>query len=255
MFRILYSDTRKMIYDRSFHTCLLINIFYQFFSVLVLKLTNILYPRIILYADDVAFNFGSFSIFLIFASTLITTASDYSDGCIRNKIISGASRTSIYLSGATCGLLHGVIHSMAACITSILCNLIFSLKWNTYTVQEISDYWLIITLSCMALGVFSTTLIIVLGGHKSSYVIGLSIVIAMKILSLDVLDKLYPEEGKCTLTGLKLDLYQFIEKYVPFLYTIVRPHFGFSTYMLGAGGLIIISLILGLVIFNRKEIR
>lgn len=46
------------------------------------------------------FNYGTISTFLIFASTLITTTSDYSDGCIRNKIISGASRVNIYLSGA-----------------------------------------------------------------------------------------------------------------------------------------------------------
>ena len=128
MFRIFHADIRKMIHDKGFRTCLMVNILYQFFSVLILKTINILYPKIVLYADAVAFNYGTISTFLIFASTLITTTSDYSDGCIRNKIISGASRVNIYLSGAACGLLHGLIHSVAACITSFLCNLIFFLK-------------------------------------------------------------------------------------------------------------------------------
>ncbi len=255
MFRIFHADIRKMIHDKGFRTCLMVNILYQFFSVLILKTINILYPKIVLYADAVAFNYGTISTFLIFASTLITTTSDYSDGCIRNKIISGASRVNIYLSWAACGLLHGLIHSVAACITSFLCNLIFFLKWDTYTAQEILYYWLIITLSCMALGLFSTTLVMILGGYKASYIVGLSIVIVMKIVSLEVLDKLYPENGICTLTGFKLCLYQFLEKYLPFFYPMMRPHYGLFTYMMGIGGITVISLILGLVIFKRKEIR
>ncbi len=254
MIRLIYNDTRRLLTSRYFKLCVLINIGYEIFLVAGLKIVVTLFLHQSLSADEVAFNYSEFSIFLITASTLLTTISDFTDGGIRNKLITGATRPQIVLSSLFTGMLQGIIHTFFACITSVILCSVLTSGYNTYNVREIADYWLVMTLACMAIGVFSTAIIMMLGGRKSSYVVGLAIAFALRIFTAYVLSKLYPEKGECKLEGARLIIYRFCERYVPYLFMSMRPHWNFVSYVAGSVGLMCISVLLALAIFNKKEL-
>ena len=254
MFRILYSDLRKILKSAALKIGIAAIAGYLFVNVLTIKIVG-LYMHIGIYTDDFISCFPEIAIFLITASTLLITVGDFSDGCMRNKIISGISRTDIAMSALIGGMFQGFLYSFAACIFTFLLGAIFGKGLNNYTVGEYADFWIINTMTCMAIGAFSTILIIILGGKKISYVIGLAFAFVMKVFTMDVLDKLFPESGHCSLSGAKLAIYSFFEKYVPYIYQSVRPHYSYLTYFIGCGGLVLISVILGIIVFNKKEIQ
>lgn len=254
MFRILYSDVRKVLTHKGFKICLLVNVFYHIFTVIVLKLVDFFAFRMGLSADGVAFEYASLAGLLVTASTLLTTTCEFSDGCMRNKLISGVKRYEIILSSVITGMLQGLIHSMAACLTSVISSALLTTGYDAYTVPEIADYWLMITLACMAVGAFSTVLILVLGGGKAAYIVGLAVAVTFKIMSMRILDKLYPTSGHISITGSKLAAYRFMDMFVPYVNLSSRPHYDFWVYLAGNFGLIIISTLIGILIFNKKEI-
>ncbi len=254
MFRILYSDLRKILLSKTLKICFIAIAAYLFANVAILKIVGF-YMHISLYADDFISCFPEIAIFLITASTLFLTVTDFSDGCMRNKLISGASRTEIAMSALIGGMFQGLIYSAFACVITVLAGFVFTKDLNSYTLGEYADYWIINSMTCMAIGAFSTILVISFGGKKISYVIGLSFAFVMKVFTMDVISKLFPESGHCVLTGVKLAIYSFSEKYVPYIYQSIRPHHSFLTYFIGCGGLVLISAAIGIIIFNKKEIQ
>jgi hypothetical protein len=164
-------------------------------------------------------------------------------------------RTDAFLSAVCGGMLQGALYTVFACLMSLPLVKVCTTGFVDYSIPEVADYWLIIIMTCMAIGAFSTSLVMIFGGSKIAYVIGLIIAFVMRVLSAQILDKLYPEKGFCTLTGTKLAVYSFIDKYVPYSYLTVRPHYNMSCYVIGCSGMIIISVIIGLLVFNKKELK
>lgn len=255
MFRNLYADTRKIFYSRGFYVGIIAILVYQIFSSLIIWALTVFLIEGQLSSDEIAFSYPQIAAFVVTVSTLLVIQGDFEDGCIRNKLISGVRRTDAFLSAIISGMLQGVLLSFVAFISSMMILPILSEGFMNYTVSEIADYWLIITLSCMAIGAFSTTLIMIFGGSKLSYVAGLAIAFVLKTLDAHVLDKLYPEKGNCMLTGAKLELYKFIDRFIPYSYFSIEPHWDSISYLAGCTGLILLSVITGLLVFNQKEIR
>ncbi len=253
MLRILYSDIRKTMLSRFFQICLVTNVSCHVLLVILLKLISKIFLHTDIASDDVAFSFASMAIFLVTASTL-NSVSEFSDGTMRNKLISGAKRSQVFFSGMITGMYQGFVHAAAAFAAAMLTGLIFTTGFEGYTVPEVADFWLLIAASCMAIGGFSTALIMAFGGMKISYVVGLSIAFGMKIFTLYVQDKLYPEAGNCRLTGMKLAVFRFADRYVPYSYLAMRPHWDSVSYIIGCVGLILISAVIGVGLFQRKEL-
>ena len=255
MFKLLYADCRKLLYHAGMREGLAAISGYLLVYTVVMKLVSRFVGSDIT-ADEVHMTYSGIANLLVTACMLMTTVSDFSDGCIRNKLISGADRTAIFLSAEITGLIQAAILSAVACAESLLLSLIFTKGgMQTMTAAELADHWMINALSCMSIAVFSTMLIMVLGGSKLSYIVGIVIAVGLNIFTLMVLDKLYPEQGSCTLTGMKLTLYRFYDSFVPYAYLSMRQHHGMGSYLIGSLGLILISTVAGLLIFNKKEIQ
>ncbi len=253
MLRILYSDIRKTLLSQAFRICMITNVTYHLLTVIVMKVISECFFHMVMAADDVAFCFTSIAIFLVTASTLITV-SEFADGSVRNKLISGAKRTDVFFSGVITGMFQGFLHAAAAFLVSAFSVLLLSSGFAGYTVSEMADFWMIITVSCMAIGAFSTALIFCFGGAKISYVVGLAIAFGMKIFTMYVQDKLYPESGNCMLKGAKLICFRLVDRFLPYSYLAMRPHWDFGSYFAGTAGLVVISAVIGAVVFRRKEL-
>ncbi|WP_026511812.1 hypothetical protein [Butyrivibrio sp. LC3010] len=254
MFRNLYADTRNVLFSRGFHTGILAVIVYQLFYLVCVSLIYFFLKDTVA-AEDVAFVFPSMAAFLVTASTLYLTDREFSDGCIRNKLISGVKRSDAFLSAVCTGMMQGAIYAFVAAVLSTVVAVMFTGGFVTFSVNEIADYWLILTLACMAVGAFSTSLIMMLGGSKASYVVGLAIAFALKVYDTFILDKLYPEKGFCQLSGFKLLMYRFIDRFIPYSYFSTVPHYDMGSYVIGCAGMILISVVAGLLVFNRKQIK
>ncbi len=255
MFRNLYADTRSILLSKAFRYALEVIAVYQIFYLLFNKIIYSFIDTAELNADDIAFVYTAMAAFLVTAATLFITDREFSNGCIRNKIISGVKRTDAFLSAVCGGMLQGALYTVFACLISIPFAKFCTAGFIGYTIPEVADYWLVTIMACVAIGAFSTALVMMLGGSKLSYVIGLLVAFVMKVLDTAVLDKLYPEKGFCTLTGTKLAVYQFVDKYVPYSYLVIRPHYDMSCYVIGCAGMIIISVVIGLIVFNKKELK
>lgn len=255
MFRNLYADTRSILFSRSFRFAMIAIVISQVFYFSYVKALYIIFVESQLDADEIAFSFHSIAAFLVTAATLFVTDREFSNGCIRNKIISGVKRFDVFLSAVFTGALQGAIYSMFACLISVVFTCIFTIGFVGYSIPEAADYWLVITMSCMAIGAFSTALVMMLGGNKASYVVGLLLAFAMKLADTHIFEKLYPEKGYCTLTGMKLAVYSFVDRFIPYSYLMMRPHYNMGFYVAGCSGMVLISVIIGLIIFNKKELR
>ena len=255
MFRCLYADTRNVFLSKGFRIGLGAIIVFQMLGLLFSGFIVTFVMKEALAADDIAFIFPTVAAFLVTATTLHITENEFSDGCMRNKIISGVRRSDVFLSAILGGMLQGVIYSILACITSIVIAVFFTGGFMTYSIPEIADYWLVITLACLTIGAFSNVLILTLCGSKISYIIGLALAFVLRVADTHVLDKLYPSSGLCTLTGTKLAVYQFFDRFIPYAYLTTEPHYDMASYVLGCGGFILISTITGLLIFEKKELK
>ena len=126
---------------------------------------------------------------------------------------------------------------------------------SVYGIDETRNYFFLRLKSMLYTLVLCIMLIMLLGGNRSAYTAGIAVAIGMNIFGREVVDKLYPSGGVCTLTGTKLMIYSFFDSYVPYAYPAFPLHHGMGTYFAGILGLTALSVLAGLVMFNRKEIQ
>ena len=97
MFKVLNADLRKLIYHAGLRECLVAVTIYLMGYTIVMKAISC-FMDLTISADDIFNCYGSMTVLLVSICTLITTVSDYADGCIRNKLISGAGRSAVFMS-------------------------------------------------------------------------------------------------------------------------------------------------------------
>ena len=255
MLRNLYADTRSILINRSFRIGLAAVVAYQVLFFLIIWLIQTVLLKEALRAEDIGFSFSMVAAFLVTGSALYISGNEFSYGCIRNKVISGVGRTDIFLSAVCGGIFQGVMYSMLACVSSVAATSLFTGGYMSYSIPEIAEYWIVITMTCASIGAFSTALVITFGGGKISYGIGFSLVFLMNIISARIVDKLYPNDGLCGLTGTKLTAYTFFDRFVPYSYFTATPHYDMGSYAVGCAGLVLISTAIGLIVFKNKELR
>ncbi len=254
MLRILYSDLRRTLVNRLFIGCLGAGIAYQVGTAVLLKIIMWFAFKENVTGEDISFVYTSIGIFLVTVSTLIIV-SDFSEGTMRNKLISGAKRSDVFISTIITSAFMGMAQAATAFVTESILRLILGGELTSYTIPELADFWIILTLASVSIAVFSTSIIMMIGGKKIAYFVGLLLAFGFKVFSMDVIDKLYPESGNVTLKGFKLAFYTFYDRFVPYSYFSVRPHWDTGSYIIGCVGLMAISTVIGLLVFNKKELQ
>ncbi len=256
MLRIFYADLRNTLHNRGFIGCCFgMGVYMLFSAALLWVVLHVFLEEGTLIGEDILDSYDSLAILLITGGSLAVFSGDYTGGIIRNKLISGAKRRDIAISAITCGGLIGVLLCIVYVIAGVVMVPIFTEGLMTLRVSEVADVFLVFTLASMAVGAFSTTLVLVLGGSKASYVVGLLMAFFIKITNIEVCEKLYPEKGLCTLQGAKLFLYRAFDRFVPYSYFSLMTRWKFTDYLIGSLCLILLSYIIGIVLFQKKEIK
>ena len=256
MLRVFYSDLRFLLNQLSLKICIGIVMGYTLMFVVVLKIiTLFLNSGNFIYGEDVLSAYGDVAIFAITAATLLIFSSDFANGTIRNKLVNGIKRRHIFLSAVFNGMLAATFMTVIVTLFETLLALIFTDGFMTYTLPELSNNFLMLIITSASIGAFTTTLVMVFGGNRISYFIGFIIAFFLSLIGSEVTTKLYPMNGKCTLQGAKLVLYTAYDRFMPYMHFEGYPRWDIYSYLLGSIVLTVLSIAVGLVIFERKEIK
>lgn len=255
MLRVLYSDLRRAMIDRNVKTGVVISIAYP---IILFVVYSIIYRiadfGMAVMGDEVISLYVGVSPFVLSAIITGFVSQEYTDGIIRNKISTGSTRKAVFSSiTATSAVVAAVLSAISSAVIMLIV-LFFTPGFQNYTSMEIGDYLLTMTFAEMSIAIFSAMLVMAFGNYKIALALPLAIAFLMKVLTSIVADKLRPDNGPCILTGTRLQVYSFIDKYIPYSY-IDRPSpYGFFTLVAGVLGLTVFSMIVGLLIFNKKDI-
>lgn len=160
--------------------------------------------------------FLSMTFFGIAVAALISiyAGEDYSDGVIKNKIISGHSRRTIYLSKYIVGL--------TACVVVYLFTLMVSIPIGVHyfevnvTTGEIIKFVILGVFTCLAYGSIYFMITMITGNKSVAVAICMALAFAMLFLSLNINSSLVQEEYKDGILnphyvgGAKRLLYEFL---------------------------------------------
>lgn len=174
-------------------------------------------------------------------------------GCIRNKIISGNSRISCFVSSSVTSVVAAIVTQAVIYLSSEVFGVVLGegLTFN----RELGSYTILRFGASIVLSVFFVALTYIFACNNGAYIASGALSGAMVIFGLEILTKLYPEDGVIKITGTKLAVYSFIDKYVPFSYFSAPVLRDPKIYITGLIGTLIISVLVGAVVYNRKELK
>ncbi|MBO6165748.1 MAG: hypothetical protein J6O17_05165 [Eubacterium sp.] len=255
MYRMLCSDLRRLFSSKLFYLGL---IFYAF---LYTGINPFIMWIIHLFTHDspgaadieLAGQAGTAAIAIaIFVTSFVMK--EFTDGAIRNKLSSGAKRSDIYLSSVITMIVATIAFQAVSLVSILIFGNVFMAGFEspmTYILQ-INVIYLI---AAVSITIFDVTLMFIFAGNNISLFAAPFIAVAIKFLAMMVLEDLYPETGELLISGTRLAVFTFIDKYIPFMHLINFPRFGWDAYIIGGAVLSAVSLILGMVIFEKKDLK
>lgn len=199
-------------------------------------------------------NYGSLaSIFLAIFVTMFLYA-EVGEGIIRNKLISGKKRHEVLMS-------YCIVNSVLAIILQILS--VFTVVITTICsgaealvqIDEVVRYTLIAILAGISVSVLYTVSYLCFCTKKTAIAMPGIIAIFMKILQFIILDAIYTESGIPKVSGNTLKIYRFIDRFVAFFHLSPPLHHDNASYLIGNITLIIASIVVGCIVFSRKDLK
>ncbi|MDE6233819.1 MAG: ABC transporter permease [Lachnospiraceae bacterium] len=230
-------------------------------------------------ADGLIFTGGFYLIFAIAVFIGIFVGTEYSNGTIRNKIVAGHTRLSIYLSKLIiCGTANIIIYILS--ITTVLISGNLLIGGTTMSAVEILSFTMtgiivVLTLTALLL-LFSMSI----QSKSSGAVVGLLATIILLFAALTIQSKLNEpkyydntsfsdgntgetikvekEKNPKYLTGTKRKVFEFLNNFLPVsqLYQIViNSSDNLHLIVIYDFVIIIVTTGIGTVVFNKKNLK
>ncbi len=255
MYRMLCGDLRRLFSSKLFYLGL---IFYSFLytaiNPLIMWIINMFIHQKPDFADmEIKGQPGTAAIAIaVFVTAFVMK--EFTDGAVRNKLSSGAKRIDIYFSSVLT-MIVATIAIQAVSIVSLLISGNVFLAGFVTPLTDILQINVVYLIAAISLTIFDVTLVFIFAGNNASLFTAPFIAVAMKFVAMMVLEDLYPESGEVLISGTRLAVFGFIDKYIPYMHLIDFPRFNWSAYIIGGAVLSAVSLILGIVIFEKKDLK
>ncbi len=235
----------------------------------IMTVTGVAYPFVALMFTKMIFalinqqyvlEMSAFESYSAYAALVIAFAvtkffhSEFQDGVLRNKLVSGQKRKEVFLSACFVSSVFATITQIVSTLTIIVFSWITRISMSEIDFGEVMEYTFVTVLAGIAVAVFYSAFYLCHGNSKLAIAIPMGVSIFVKIVLTYIMDKLYPQIGVCKLTGTRLFVYQMIDKYSPYAYFWGEIRWSLSSYVIGSGLLILISLIIGMIVFQRKDL-
>ena len=255
MLRILYSDLRKSLNSKTvkfgFAVSALVPVFAYVLYRIVYKLAAFNSP---VYGDSALLGYQCIAIFEVSAVITAVLTSDFNDGIIRNKIATGSTRSGVLVSGVLTSIVISLTFTVASALVAYLVTALFTPGFETFTWVEATDYVIAMTISECAIAVISAVILFCFEGKKIAVTIPLGLAFLTYIFSSIVMDKLYPQNAKCTLTGLRLTVFTLYDRFCPYAHLVGTKRWDFGSYVTGSAVFVIVFMAIGLLVFNKKDL-
>lgn len=255
MINAIKVDLRKLLIGKTYLGILIgVGVIYPFAVSLFMKILSVIIneQKVLELYDFQAYS--AYATFVIAFGVTKFFHSEFEDGALKNKLVSGKRRQEVFLSAC-------FVSSVFAVILQILSTLaIFAFAWMTgfsmseIVFAEVMEYTFVMVLAGISVSIFYTVIYMCHGNSRITVAVPMGISIFTSIILMYIMDKLYPQNGICKLTGTRLFIYQIIDKYSPFAYFIGMNRWSIGTYVIGSGLLVVTSLFIGLIIFQRKDL-
>ena len=255
MYRMLISDLRRLFKSRLFYMAVIGYAFIYTSAVpFIMWVVGLFTHEAPEYADtELKGQPGTAAIAIaVFVTAFVMK--EFSEGSVRNKISSGTKRSDILLSSVITMVIATVIIQVVSLI-SILISGNLMMAGFVAAFQEILLINIYYIIAAAAIAVFDTVLMFVLAGNNISLFAGTIIAVVMKFISMMILDDLYPESGETLITGTRLAVFSFIDKYIPYMHLLGFPRFQWSAYVIGGSVLAVTSILVGMLIFEKKDLK
>lgn len=208
----------------------------------------------LVYGDSSLTRYPGFAALVLscFVSSFMT--GDFLDGTIRNQIVIGTKRVHIYLSAC---VLSGCVALFFQLFYTAVSVIMTYILMDGFMISgfEIVKVTLLYCLAGVSLSIFFTTLVFIFCTSRISILISPGLATAVMVLSMIVMDKLYPSTGTCLLTGMRFKIYTFLDEYVPFFHLLNFPRWAMKDYLIGNISLMGISLLIGILVFRKIDLK
>lgn len=247
--------TRFFMYKKSYIYVLSLSVLFPAFSIFILFIVSNSM------GESFVCTFNEFMMYQVmdafYVAVMITDFlhSEISEGSLRNKIIAGKNRKKVLLSYCTVFSIISTVMIILSIITTALCSMIVKASFDIGTINEFITMIVIQIFANIAITVFLTVVFCVFSTNKASIVLPTLITAISKVFTLYIFEKLYPESGIPAVTGIKLEILNFFDKYVPFTYLLSEPHSGLTTSSISCLLFIVISFIIGCFVFERIDLK
>ena len=255
MYRMLCGDLRRLFSSKLFYLGLIFYAFlYTAINPFIMWIINMFIHQKPDFADmEIKGQPGTAAIAIaVFVTAFVMK--EFTDGAVRNKLSSGAKRIDIYFSSVLT-MIVATIAIQAVSIVSLLISGNVFLAGFVTPLTDILQINVVYLIAAISLTIFDVTLVFIFAGNNASLFTAPFIAVAMKFVAMMVLEDLYPESGEVLISGTRLAVFGFIDKYIPYMHLIDFPRFNWSAYIIGGAVLSAVSLILGIVIFEKKDLK
>lgn len=227
---------------------------YVLMLLIIEALLGRVYTDTFLYGDTDLRSYAQYSPVVIAILVSIFQGSVFMDGTIRNRIISGNKRSTIFCSACVVNAFMAFSYQIIATLSTIVFSYILLNGFETPMAVIVVNA-LIYAFAAAALAVFFTMLVFITAKGKLLTVIDPLLSVIVMVAAVFILDKLYPESGVCTLSATVEKIFTFCDEYLPFFHLIGTVRWNLWDYAIGQVGFAVISLVIGSVIFNTKEMN
>lgn len=176
------------------------------------------------------------------------------EGIIRNKLISGKKRYQVILSYCIVNSVMSVALQVVNVITVAVVAFGTGAGFEN-SVEEIMGFIAIAILAEIAVSILYTVAYLCFCTQRVAIAVPGAIAIFMKLASVVILDALYPGSGVPKVTGMTLKIYEGIDRYVPFFHLTPPVRFDSASYVIGNIAVIVVSLLIGIFVFSRKDLK
>lgn len=255
MSNVLAADMRRLLRSKSFYIITIAIPLYLILSFVLLNFAmDLMGAESPTYSDLLLMDFEKkYSTLVIAAITTLFAGFELRNGVIRNKIVGGCPRVSCFLSSVMISLFSVTVMQLVAYVFSFIFGKIFGEAYidNVETLKN-CVLWLC---ASYAITVFFVMIVYIFGDTIASYGAAGVLAIAFFFLVLKVNDKLFPVDGIVKVTGTKLKVLEAISKYFAFSYLSMPKIYNIRFYVIGCLIMLIPSLLIGCLVFSRRELK
>lgn len=255
MLNALRVDVRRYFITKGFMIlALIIAVAEPLFLVAVMYgLSNVFEMPMEITANDIAAYSSMAAIYLAVFVTMFLYA-EAGEGIIRNKLISGKKRIHVILSYCIVNSALAVIMQLISVLVVVATGTALKASFQL-GVEEIIRQTVVCALAGMALSILYSVVFLCFCTTKAAIAIPAGIAVVMKVFLTFVMDALYTDSGVPKVTGRTLEIYKGIDRFLPFAHLTGGLRWDNGSYIIGNSVVIIVSLIVGILVFSKKDLK